>query len=355
LAHGQKSYANVHIQPSFKCDPRRLSHQLRRIAKTIHTQARPAKASYSPGVGVVVTKLEQPGIDLDETATEAALLRNGSVWSPNGTTAPTTLVIHETEPPLRQADLSRVDTLLGSFHTDYGSSSPNRRHNVELAASHIDGTLLAPGQVFSYNDIVGPRETKLGWLDAPTYQDGQVVPGPGGGVCQTSTTLYNAVLRAGLKVVMRSHHSMPVHYVEPGRDATVAYDDLDFRFRNTTDAPILVGASARSGKLTFNLYGTGAASPGQIELASSGHTPTPDGGFTVTTYRVLKAPDGTISRDKISTDTYAPPPSASKKPAKATKTDLPGSGKKRRTTPVKSVPTASPTAAPATEAGATSA
>ena len=301
----------------------------------------------------MVTTPEQPGISLDKDATRAALLHNGSIWTSDSVFTPTPLVIRETEPPLRQADLHRVDGLLGSFHTDYGSSSSNRRHNVEKAAAHIDGTLLAPGQVFSYNQVVGPRTTELGWLDAPTYQDGQVVPGPGGGVCQTSTTLYNAVLRAGLTVVMRSHHSMPVHYVEPGRDATVAYDDLDFRFRNSTDAPILVGATAHDGKLSFNLYGNSKASPGKIELASSGHTPTSDGGFTVTTYRVLNAPDGTVDREKISTDTYAPPPSKRvDKPARA-KTIKPAT-KKPTVAPVSSDPEqpAPPAVAPATDAGA---
>jgi len=326
-AHGKKSYANVHIQPAFLCDGKRLDAQLDRIAAAIHRVPQPAKASYTPGVGVEVTTPEEPGIDLDKAATHAALLKNGGVWSPEGAIPPTDLVVKETEPPLRQTDLSHVDTMLSSFHTDYGSSSSNRKHNVELAAKHIKGTLLAPGQVFSYNEIVGPRETKLGWRDAPTYQDGQVVPGPGGGVCQTSTTLYNAVLRAGLAVVKRSHHSMPVHYVEPGRDATVAYGDLDFCFKNTTDAPVMVDAIADGGKLTFSLFGASSAHHADIELESSGHTENKDGSFTVSTYKLVKAADGTVTRDRISTDTYQPAPSkkaASKPAAKAGKTAKPG-------------------------------
>jgi vancomycin resistance protein YoaR len=180
---------------------------------------------------------------------------------------------------------------------------------VELAAQHIDGTILAPGETFSYNDTVGPRTTKRGWLDAPTFLDGQVVPSPGGGVCQVSTTLYNAVLRAGLGIVQRSHHSMAVHYVEPGRDATVAYGNIDFRFRNTTPAPVLVAASTKGGRLTFSLYGAAPDAPQQISLASSAHTPRADGGFSVTTFRVVQRGEEPAVRETLSTDTYAPPPS----------------------------------------------
>ena len=306
LIHGSRSY-NAQITPEFHFNEKNLDKKLAKIAVIVHQSPRPAHADYDKADGIQITQPEQRGVDLDAEATKKALMPDGPQSLAGGASA--NLVIQETAPAITESSLKRVDTLLASFHTDFGSSSENRRHNVSLAASHINGTLLAPGQVFSYNDVVGPREPNLGWRDAPTYQDGQVVPGPGGGVCQVSTTLYNAVLRANLPVVMRSHHSMPVHYVEPGRDATVAYGDIDFRFKNNTNAPLLISSPPKDGTLTFNLYGASSAKPGDIALESSGHTPTSNGGFTVTTYRTIRGADGTTNRERLSTDTYEPTPS----------------------------------------------
>ena len=304
--HGRLVYDTT-ISPTFRLDEKRLDARLDRIGLAVYHRPISARGRLTATGVVEVIAPGQNGVALDQVATKAALLKDGPLTLARGAT--TLLVVRETRPAINPADLGAIDTSLAGFHTDFGSSSTNRRHNVELAARKIDGTLLAPGATFSYNDVVGPRTPKLGWLEAPTYQDGQVVPGPGGGVCQVSTTLYNAVLRAGLKIVQRSHHSMPVHYVEPGRDATVAYDDIDFKFRNSTDAPLLIAAKATGGILSFSLHGKAPLSPQQIDLASSGHTPTADGGFRVTTYRIIRATDGTVQREPLSTDTYAPPPS----------------------------------------------
>jgi hypothetical protein len=160
--------------------------------------------------------------------------------------------------------------------------------------------------VFSYNDIVGPRTPRLGWRNAPTYQDGLVVPGPGGGICQTSTTLYNAVLRANLKVVERQNHSMPVHYVPPGCDATVNYGSTDFRFANNTSGPVYVQALTPGGRLTFNLYGVAEATPPKIDVVTGGHSPRRGGGFSVAAYKVIHEADGTKKRESLGTSYYRP-------------------------------------------------
>jgi vancomycin resistance protein YoaR len=170
----------------------------------------------------------------------------------------------------------------------------------------MDGTLLAPGETFSYNDIVGPRSPRLGWRNAPTYQDGQVVPGPGGGICQTSTTLYNAVLRANLKVVERRNHSMPVHYAPAGCDATVNYGSQDFKFQNNTPGPVYVQALTARGRLTFNLYGTAEATPPKIDVVTGRHSSRRGGGFAVATYKVIHEADGTTKREYLGTSSYRP-------------------------------------------------
>ena len=303
LLHGTREW-DVDVAPDFHLNEKQVERSIARIAKTVNTPPRSAKAKVTAEGTLELVKQEEKGIAVDVAATKAALLQKGPESLRNGGEA--ALVIRETKPLVTAADFGKVGTLIGSFHTGYGSSSSARRHNVETAAAHINGTLLGPGEVFSYNDIVGPRTRELGWLDAPTYQDGQVVPGPGGGVCQVSTTLYNAVLRAGLKIVQRSHHSMPVHYVDAGCDATVAYGDIDFRFANTTDAPLLVMAKTEGGKLTFNLFGAAPEKPFKAEVLSTDRHNNANGSFSVTTYRIFSWADGTTTRERLSNDTYMP-------------------------------------------------
>jgi hypothetical protein len=127
--------------------------------------------------------------------------------------------------------------------------------NVEIAARHINGTVLYPGEEFSAERAVGPTTAENGFLPGDTYEGGKVVQTYGGGVCQTSTTLYNAVIRAELEVTERHNHSFLVSYVDPGFDAAISEGTLDFRFRNNTDAPVYIQAITKDGYLTFNIYG----------------------------------------------------------------------------------------------------
>ena len=301
---GDRAVYHDDIPVPFTLNPTTMDKEIAKIAKAVERAPVNARAKMGKKNQLVLVASEQRGVTLDEAATKTALLSGGADKLQGG--ASVTLVVREEAAQMTAADLGKVSHLLAAFHTDYGSSSSNRRTNIELAASHMDGTLLAPGEVFSYNAVVGPREPHLGWKNAPTYQDGQVVPGPGGGVCQTSTTLYNAVLRAGLEVVKRSHHSMPVHYVEPGCDATVAYDDIDFQFRNNTSGPVMVSARTAGGSLSFALFGVPEAVPGKIRVISGTKHSTASGGYTVTTYREITKPDGKTERTRLSTDTYAP-------------------------------------------------
>ena len=133
-----------------------------------------------------------------------------------------------------------------------------------------------------------------------------MVPGPGGGICQTSTTLYNAVLRANLKVVERRNHSMPVHYVSPGCDATVDYGSTDLKFQNSTSGPIYVAASSPGGRLTYSIYGVAEAVPGKIEVVTGAHHSNSSGGFSVTAYKVMHGADGETTRESIGTSSYRP-------------------------------------------------
>jgi vancomycin resistance protein YoaR len=300
------------VKPVLKLSEPTLEKQIAAIGKAVYKAPVNAKAKITDMGEVQVAAPEQKGVEVDIAATKAALLKGGTDALRDGEQA--TLAVKVTEPKVTADQIGQLTQQIGTFSTDYSSSSSNRKHNIGKATGKISGTLLAPGDIFSYNTVVGPRYTRLGWRDAPTYQDGQVVPGPGGGICQTSTTLYNAVLRANLKIVARAHHSMPVHYVPAGCDATVDYPSIDFKFQNSTESPVLIVAKANGAKLTYTLFADPEANKPKVEIVSGRRVGNSMGGVTVTTYKVVKNPDGSTSREALSTDSYRPHGASASKP-----------------------------------------
>ena len=142
--------------------------------------------------------------------------------------------------PYWEQDTSPKEILLGSFATKFNPSEKNRTNNLKQAIVAIDGVVIESGGIFSFNDIVGPRTSERNYLKAIVYQDGKKIEDYGGGVCQVSSTVYNAARAAGMTIVERHPHGLPVTYVGPGDDATVYYGVLDFRFRNDTEGRIVV-------------------------------------------------------------------------------------------------------------------
>lgn len=145
--------------------------------------------------------------------------------------------------------------VLGNYSTAFNPSNVERSDNIRLAAKKISGCLLEPGEVFSFNKIVGKRDEQSGFKTAKVYQSGEIVDGVGGGICQVSSTLFNAVLLADMEVIERTNHSMPVSYVENGRDATVSYDSIDFVFKNTAAYPIRLEVNVGNGILNCKICG----------------------------------------------------------------------------------------------------
>ena len=161
-----------------------------------------------------------------------------------------------TEPEGSAEELANIKDLLGSFTTSFSTSGSNRCKNVSSGASHINGTVLYPGEEFSAYETVSPFTEANGYAMAGSYLNGEVVDSMGGGICQVSTTLYNAVLRAELNVTERSPHSMTVHYVDLSEDAAIAGTYKDFKFVNSTEYPIYIeGYTTSDKKITFNIYG----------------------------------------------------------------------------------------------------
>jgi hypothetical protein len=148
-----------------------------------------------------------------------------------------------------------VKDLLGSFSTDFSSSAAGRKTNVSNGCSKINGTLLYPGETFSVYDTISPFTEENGYAIASAYANGKVVDSIGGGICQVSTTLYNAIIRAEVEVTMRYNHSMLVTYVDPSDDAAIASGLKDFQFVNNLEYPIYIEGYCENGWITMNVYG----------------------------------------------------------------------------------------------------
>jgi vancomycin resistance protein YoaR len=147
-----------------------------------------------------------------------------------------------------------VTGLVGAYETIYGGE-PNRLHNVRLVARLIDGKLIAPGATFSFNETTGERSEDKGFREAPVIINGELQTGLGGGVCQVSTTVFNAAYEAGLPITSRTNHALYISHYPLGRDATVNYPDIDLKFRNDTGAWLFLKTFVGSSSLTVALYG----------------------------------------------------------------------------------------------------
>ena len=217
---------------------------------------------------------------------------------------------------------------LATYSTSYASSNANRSTNIALAASKINGTVLMPGEEFSFNGTVGKRTAANGFKTATVYSNGQVTTDYGGGICQVSSTLYNSVLRANLEITNRVNHTFTVGYVPIGLDATVSWGSPDFKFKNSRSYPIKIVATTSNKRLTISVYGLKEDVEYEVELVSykTGTVPystvyTTDSslgkgktkvvqsgsnGATSVAYKILKLNGKEVSRTLLSKDRYSP-------------------------------------------------
>lgn len=193
--------------------------------------------------------------------------------------------------------------LLSSFPTYYSTSDRDRTTNLILAANKINGTVVMPGEVFSYNQVVGERTIAAGYKEAPIYVNGEVVDGLGGGICQVTSTLYNAVVLANLEIVERSNHQFVPSYVKASRDATVVYGSIDFKFKNNRNYPIKILCSVNNGVVNFAIYGLKTADDYEVEISSRITSQTSS--YTNSeAYKILKKNGQIVSQTLLSRDTY---------------------------------------------------
>ena len=193
--------------------------------------------------------------------------------------------------------------LLSSYSTKYAASNKDRTTNLRLAANKINGTVLMPGETFSYNKVVGARTIAAGYKEAPIYVSGKVVDGLGGGICQITSTLYNAVVYANLEVTQRSNHQFVPSYVTASRDATVVYGAIDFQFKNNRNYPIKLVCSVSGGVANFQIFGLKQDDDYEVEILSyeTGRTAT---SIYSEAYKILKRDGKEVSRQLMSKDTY---------------------------------------------------
>ncbi len=231
-------------------------------------------------------------------------------------------------PKVTKSLLSRINGVIGEYSTSFKGSSQNRIENIRLSANSIRGKILMPGESMSFNETTGPRAKKFGYKEASVIIAGEYTPDVGGGVCQTSTTLYNALLLADVTILERSPHSIPAKYVKFGQDAAVAFGFLDLKFRNDFDYPIYFDSKIVGDRICFYVYGDRQSKdytvkiepeivetihakeetvldktlePGSKVLVQEGRT-----GYRVNTYKSIIKNGKTVSRDLISKDFYRP-------------------------------------------------
>lgn len=194
---------------------------------------------------------EEPGVELNRSLFEHQFYSFFHKKSPTSIELPLRSIYPRVDSEL----LSSIRTkLIGHYVTYYNSRNKERSHNISLATEAIDNHVVFPGETFSFNQTVGMRTKEKGYLPAPIIVRGELSEGIGGGICQVSSTLFNAADRSGLQILKRYSHSKRVPYVPPGRDATVSWYGPDFTFKNSYNQPILIRAIATSGIMSVMVF-----------------------------------------------------------------------------------------------------
>ncbi len=285
----------------------------------------PGEASYfRQEDGSIAVTQESVGISIDKEAAKNVMNEHKAEGETYNLPAEVVMPAH-TKAELEAALFRDV---LATYSSSYASSGANRASNVALAASKVNGVILLPGETFSFNNTLGERTTANGYKSAHAYAAGQVVDQVGGGICQVSSTLYNSVLLANLKIDERRSHQMTVSYVPLGRDATVNWGTQDFKFSNNTAYPVKITASASGGKLETGVVGTQTDSTMTVKIETQtiktleptvkteedptleeGKTKTVktgSKGYVVDAYRVVYSGGTEVSREKLKRSTYNP-------------------------------------------------
>ncbi len=304
-------------------DDRVIAALLSRMAQGFTSTPQDAAVTLRAGQ-VVISRESQEGRTLDVAGSVRRIAAAMDAGSDHATADVEVVAPHFTTENARE-----ISAPLATYTTHVGGV-PNRVHNVGLAAAYIRGTILAPGEVFSYNRTVGPRTGSRGFREAPVLIDNELVPGDGGGVCQVSSTLFNVALLSDMQILVRTNHMRPVAYLPIGRDATVTYGGLDLQFKNTSGHYMMIWAWMAGRWLTFTAYGAPdpekevsiivsardvIAPPAYTvtkndPLLEEGKTVTREAlpGYRVRTYRIVRVAGEVVRREMVVSSFYNPVP-----------------------------------------------
>lgn len=239
------------LTPSLKWDEEKLKATLQKALTPLNKNPTNAAFSFNADNTMIITP-EKPGLAVD-IAPVIAQIKQSDILNVNELT-----VSNKEIPPqvtAAQLEAQKITGLLATYTTKFDPSLIGRTENIRVAARTLNGKTIKPGEVFSFNDTVGPRTVEAGYKEAMIIENGTFAPGLGGGVCQVSSTLYNVLLLADLPIVERANHDLAIAYAPLGQDATVAYPTLDLKFKNDTNGYLLIRSKAEGDSLTFSLYG----------------------------------------------------------------------------------------------------
>ena len=238
---------------TFSVDKAETRKVVKKKAKKFLAKKKDATITRKDGKFVITKQVDGVDIDFEANADKLAEVFSKKDWNHKSVVFPMDYTLDKAKHTKKE--LSAIKDVLGTFTTSYAGSASGRCANVENGASLINGTLLYPGDSFSVYSKVAPFTADNGYHLAGSYSNGQTVQTYGGGICQVSTTLYNAVLRAELNVTERSNHSMTVHYVSLSADAAISGTDKDLKFTNNLDHPVYIQGVAGGNSITFTIYG----------------------------------------------------------------------------------------------------
>jgi len=312
------------ITLDFSYNEEKLKEYEAKLQKEVTQTSKDASINIEGNNIAVKSGTEGKTVNLDTLDQKLKENINGEINSENKVTVD----VETTKPRVTKDDLSKIKGIMGTFTSNYSTSAPGRSKNIEIATSAINGTVVMPGETFSFNDVVGPRTVERGYQEAGTYVGNKVEPGIGGGICQVSTTLYRAAMKANLRSVERTNHSMVVGYAQPGLDATVSYGYLDYKFKNTYDFPLYIKGTTVGKVVTYTVYGDPSALNGKtydmanevLETIPPERKIVPDNtlpegkeekdgvgmtGYKARSYQITYENGTEVKRDIIATDSYA--------------------------------------------------
>ncbi|HHY97927.1 MAG TPA: vanomycin resistance protein VanB [Firmicutes bacterium] len=316
-AHG----SGIDLPVRVSVDPQKLGEMLLRIANDINIE--PRNASFEDETGAEIA--ERPGRRLKVDEFRNMILDALGRFPREDISLPVEIIRPATT--LEELRSAGARIMISSYRSFFDPSNRDRSYNIRLTASRLNGIIVGPGEEFSFNEAVGPRGPEYGFREAFEIVSREFVPGFGGGVCQMSSTLYNAALLAGQHITERHCHSLPLNYVPLGRDATVHYGSLDLKFRNPLPWPVMIQAKVTGNQVIASIYGRRnlgyevqvkteeieRIEPSVVErldptLPEGKEIHEQDGqpGYKVKTIRVMLKDGKEIRREDISFDTYSP-------------------------------------------------